>query len=389
VRSASAYEPLAGYFDAEIRKGRLPGAVLFVQRAGKVRCSEALGLARSDAGVPMAVDSLFRMWSLTKPMVCAGGMILVEEGRLALDDPVARYLPAFARMRVFTGSTTTGAPRLASPARGPMTIRDLMRHTSGLAYPAFTTNPELKRLYAAACLEPTELSSAEFVARLAEIPLAHEPGAAFAYGYSTDVLGCVIEQVSGVRLGEFLRKRLFEPLEMPDTGFHVAPGDEPRLAEPAPGSPTKVFDPRRPPAMDGGGGRAVSSARDVARFCKLLLDDGSGARILRRESVEQMAADQLQGRESDLDPGMLTLGSPGYSYGLGLGVRLARDEHAIVPGTAGELHWTGTYNNLLFIDRSRHLIGLFLSAGVGDFRHEHRRAFKRLVHEAETKPVVA
>lgn len=389
--SPGRLDRLTEYFKNEIAEKRVPGAVMLVARKGRIAYFEAMGTQDPATGRRMAKDSIFRVWSMTKPLVSVAAMMLVEEGKLSLGDPVSKYLPEFAKLEVSVEKIDPETRKTTYdnvPANRLITLHDLMRHTSGIPYDYLIANAAIRQAYEKAGLE--EITSAEFTTRIAKIPLVHQPGAAFQYGYSTDVLGRVIEVVSGMRLSEFLEKRIFVPLGMRDTVFHVMEASADRLAQPfdtVPGtkSPVKLFDPKGRRAMDRGGDGAVSTAGDYARFCQMLLNGGQldGLRLLSRTTVRFMTSDHLgTATVPALGPGDLTFQTPGYTIGLGFGVR--RDAGgASVPGSAGEFMWTGALNTLFFVDPKEELVGIFMSVGVGSaIRMSHRRNFRQLVYQA-------
>lgn len=391
--SSERLERVTNHFRKEIAEKRVPGVVMLVARKGRIAYFESLGVRDPATGAPMTKDSIFRVWSMTKPWVSVAAMMLVEEGKLSLGDPVSKYLPEFGKLEVSVerlDPETRKATYSNVPAKKPMTVHDLMRHTSGIPYSAQAGNAELSERFQKAGLDPLDLESAEFARRVAKLPLLNEPGAAFQYGYSTDILGRVVEMISGMRLSEFLQKRIFAPLAMRDSGFHVPDQAANRLAQPfekIPGTDiaVKIFDARRKPAMDGGGGNGVSTASDYARFCQMLLNGGQldGVRLVSRTTVRLMTADHLgPSMPSVSGPGELTFGTPGYTYGLGLGVR-RETGGATVPGSPGEFMWTGLLNTLFIIDPQEELVALFMSVGAGAaIRMNHRRTFRQLVYQA-------
>jgi CubicO group peptidase (beta-lactamase class C family) len=389
--SSARLRILTAYFANEIARGRVPGVVMLVARKGGVAYFETLGMRNPGTGAAMTGDSIFRIWSMTKPFVAVAAMMLVEEGKLSLNELVSKYLPEWKQFRVSIETLATDeADHSYIPPKRLPTINDLLRHTAGLPYAHLTRNAGFKGEWEKADLEPSRIDSAEFLRRVTKLPLASEPGTAFEYGHSTDVLGRVIEVVSGMRLSTFLDARVFRPLGMPDSGFHVPPEKKSRLAQPfdrVPGTDTAVppFDPGRKPAMDAGGGRGVSTATDYLRFCRMLLNKGEldGVRILMPETLDLMTTDHLGAEITwTVGPGDVTFGTPGYTYGLGFGLRRGADNTS-VPSAIGEYMWTGTANTAFFVYPREELIGIFLSAGVGlEIRMDHRRAFKTLVHEA-------
>nr|WP_276523135.1 serine hydrolase domain-containing protein [Paracoccus marcusii] len=287
-------------------------------------------------------DAIFRIYSMTKPLTSVAALILMEEGRLQLADQVHKFLPEFEGLEVSAGEDAGQGPE---PTDRPMTVQDLLRHTSGLAYGELTQNEAVKAAYAEAgafnpdgmAFDARGVSGDEQVSGLSRAPLARQPGTQWEYSLSTDVLGRVVEKVSGQRLGDFLEERVFGPLQMEDSGFHVPENAVTRLAEPFttdPGSqePLPMIDVSQPPANDSGGAGAVSSAGDYLRFAQMLASDGEldSVRILSPTTVRLMASDHLGEIDPGAGPGQLLMGSPGYTFGLGVMVR-ENDGIASVP----------------------------------------------------------
>ncbi len=367
--------PIEAVLAAEIDAGRLPGAVLHVMRDGHLIHRLALGRRDPASAGPMPDDAIFRIYSMTKPLVSVAILILMEEGRLHLADPLHAYLPAFAAMTVAT-------PAGPIPAARPIRLHDLMTHTSGLSYGPRTAAAPIP-------VNPRALAPADFIARLAATPLAHQPGTTWEYGFSTDVLGLVIEHITGMPLADFLYARLFAPLGMSGTGFHLT--DAHRLAEPftrdplsgaAWLDPSQTFDPAIPPLMASGGAGALSTASDYLRFARMLLAGGTldGARILSPATVRLMTADHLGTRIATPIPvGEAALQSPGYGFGLGVAVRLA-DGLASVPGSRGDYFWSGTAGTTFIIDPRERLAVVFMAQAPGEMRLRLRRLVRHLVY---------
>jgi CubicO group peptidase (beta-lactamase class C family) len=397
--STERLQRIAEIFQQEIDQGRLPGAVILVARRGEVAYFESFGFRDKDAGAPMTDDAVFRIYSMTKPLVSVAAMILMEEGKLQLADPVSKFLPEFAELQVSVpitdayGKVSYGLV----PAVRQMTVQDLLRHTAGLAYGELTGNAVVKDAYAEAGLfkpgglpfEARDIAPADEVVRLAKAPLIHQPGTVWEYSLASDLLGRVVEQASGMRLGDFLEQRLFAPLGMDDTGFAVPESDVARLAEPfetdpATGNPNLLIDVFAPPANDSGGAGAVSTASDYALFAQMLLNGGelNGARILSPTTVRLMASDHLGERiAAVVTPGELLLGTPGYTFGLGFAVREA-DGIAAVPGSAGEFMWAGYAGTYFWIDPEQELVGVLMTQAPGPSRAYYRRHIKQLVYQA-------
>jgi CubicO group peptidase (beta-lactamase class C family) len=381
---------------AESERGKFPGAVALVARKGRVAYFESFGFRDKAAGAPMTNDAIFRIYSMTKPLVSVAAMMLMEEGKLLLTDPVSRFLPPLARLQVSVpkADATFGRVTYALvPAEREMTVQDLLRHTSGLAYGEITVYGPVKEAYAKAGVfqaqgipfEARGLPPAQEVESLAKAPLAHQPGTVWEYSLATDVLGRVVEAASGMRLGQFLERRLFGPLKMVDAGFFVPQEKRGRLAQILPDNPTKVIDVSALPPNDSGGAGGVSTTMDYARFSQMLLNGGQldGVRVLSRTSVNLMTADHLVGIQAPFTPGMLLLGTPGYTFGLGFSVRQEAGV-AGVPGSAGEFMWGGFAGTYFWVDPKEELVGVLMTQAPSPERAYYRRLFKQLVYQAIT-----
>ena len=398
--SADKLERIRDVLKGEIDQGKLPGTVVMVARKGKLAYADAVGLQDKAAGKAMALDSVFRIYSMTKPLVSVAAMMLVEDGKLQLTDPVSKFLPAFKGQRVSVARADAEFARLTYTnvaADREMTVQDLLRHTSGLAYGEITQNAPIKDAYAKAGVylpgvrdyDSRDLTPAEQVDRLGAAPLAHQPGTVWEYSLASDVLGRVVEAASGRRLADFLDERLFKPLRMTDTAFHVSAGKTSRLAQPlatdhASGQPIKVIDVSAPPKNDSGGAGAVSTAADYLRFSQMLLNGGQleGVRVLSRTTVELMTSDHLGSRiAAPLTPGELLLGTPGYGFGLGFAVRLAPGI-AGVPGSAGEFMWAGYAGTYFWVDPKEQVTAVFMSQAPSPIRAYYRKLVKQLVYQA-------
>jgi CubicO group peptidase (beta-lactamase class C family) len=398
--SADKLERIRDVLKGEIDQGKLPGTVVMVARKGKLVYADAVGLQDKAAGKAMALDSVFRIYSMTKPLVSVAAMMLVEDGKLQLTDPVSKFLPAFKGQRVSVARADAEFARLTYTnvaAEREMTVQDLLRHTSGLAYGEITQNAPIKDAYAKAGVylpgvrdyDARDMTPAEQVDRLGAAPLAHQPGTVWEYSLASDVLGRVVEAASGRRLADFLDERVFKPLRMADTAFHVSAGKTSRLAQPlatdhASGQPIKVIDVSAPPKNDSGGAGAVSTAADYLRFSQMLLNGGQleGVRVLSRTTVELMTADHLGTRiAAPVTPGELLLGTPGYGFGLGFAVRLAPGI-AGVPGSAGEFMWAGYAGTYFWADPKEQITAVFMSQAPSPIRAYYRKLVKQLVYQA-------
>ena len=379
--SKDALGRLGATLDREIGEGRLPGAVALVTRGGRVGYFEAFGQRDPAAADPMGLDSIFRIYSMTKPIVSVAIMMMVEEGRIFLADPLSKYIPAFAGVKV--GVVRDGELALEAPNR-PITVQDLLRHTSGLCYDfTGTADHPVQKLYAAANLGRANQTNADQVDALAKLPLLNQPGSTWDYSRSTDVLGRIVEIVAGRTLGEELSARIFEPLGMKDTGFHVPHKQQHRIAEPFATdpdtqAPVKLLGVTRPAMFESGGGGLVSTAGDYARFCAMLAGHGALGkhRILARKTLELMTSDHLG---PHVKIGSDTL-PPGHGFGLGFAVRTAPGI-AVVPGSKGLFYWGGIAGTTFWIDPQEDMFALLMMQGPGQ-RDYYRMLFRTLVYAA-------
>jgi CubicO group peptidase (beta-lactamase class C family) len=362
----------------EIAAGRACGFSTLVARHGRVAYCERFGLLRPD-GPAMPADAIFRIYSMTKPIACVAAMTLVEEGRLLLTDPVAQYLPAFAEMKV--GVERGGALELV-PAKRPITIQDLMRHTSGLTY-GFAGVAAVQRLVAEADIVNASKPTAEQIDRLAALPLLRQPGEAWEYGLSTDVLGRVLEVVSGKSLGEFLADRVLRPLGMVDTAFYTPPAKRDRLAEPFSYDALRaahidLVEWSAPPPFELAGGGLVSTIGDYARFLAMVAGSGAldGARVLGPRTLAYMGSDHL-GPEIDRRSPFL---APGHGYGLGVAVRT---EAGVAPttGSIGEISWGGVSGVGFWVSPRDAVFAILMTHAPDHYRY-FRQVFRNVVNAA-------
>ena len=371
--------------DSESRK--IPGAVLLIARHGKIAYFESVGKRDPQAGTPMTKDSIFRIYSMTKPMASVAAMMLVEEGRMNLDDPVAKFIPQFAKMNVGVekADPAGGKPVLETvPARRPITIQDLLRHTSGITYGIFGDSL-VKKAYLEADLFGGDVSNAGFAEKIAALPLASQPGSTWDYSHSTDVLGRVVEVVAGKSLYEFMKQRLFDPLGMPDTSFYVTDAArQPRLAEPFPddrtiGTNAQFFDPRVALKWESAGGGGMSTATDYARFLQMMLNKGTldGKRYLGPKTVEYMTSDHLG---TAISPGSLYLPGPGYGFGLGFAVRRVAGESPY-PASAGDYFWGGAGGTYFWVDPKNDLFVVYMMQSPGK-RVFYRTLLRDMIYAA-------
>jgi CubicO group peptidase (beta-lactamase class C family) len=377
--SAFRLQKLSDAFKREVDKGTLPGATVMVARKGQIGWFDAIGRQSPADSRPMAHDTIFRIFSMTKPIVSVGIMMLVEDGQFLLSEPVAKFIPEFAKQKV--GVENHGKLELVDVQR-PMTVQDLLRHTSGITYD-HTGNGLVQQLYKESRLRSRKITNAEHAAMVAELPLICQPGAEWNYSRSTDILGRIIEVVSGKTLGAYLTERILAPLQMAETAFFTGEENAARLAEAFPTDPwsgekVQLFNMLDKPAMESGGGGLVSTTMDYARFCQMLLNKGSldGERIIGRKTLELMASDHLSPEvriRGDLVPA-------GHGFGLGFAVRR---QAGIAPflGSAGQFFWSGMAGTFFWIDPQEDLFAVFMMQGPGQ-RQYTRTLLRDLVYAA-------
>ena len=363
----------------QIDAGHLPGVTMAISRRGKLAYSKSLGALRPD-GPRMRPDAIFRIYSMTKPIVSTALMMLVEEGRVFVSEPLSKFIPEFADVKV--GVEAGGKLKLVAAER-PITLQDLLRHTSGLTY-AFTGESLVQKRYAKGPLADGDLDSAGVAAALAGLPLVAQPGAQWNYSHSTDVLGRVVELISGQSLGVHLQERIFGPLGMADTGFFAPEASHERLAEPFDSDPdtgaaVKLADKRAAPKFESGGGGLVSTIADYLRFMHLFYNGGAldGVRLLGRRTVAHMTSDHL-GPDIPINRNPLLL--PGHGFGLGFAVRMAPGM-APSAGTVGEYFWGGIAGTSFWIAPQEELAAIMLIQAPGQ-RDYYRQLFRNLVYAA-------
>ncbi|MEO6408695.1 MAG: serine hydrolase domain-containing protein [Burkholderiaceae bacterium] len=375
--AAAGFDPrgltrLRGAFVDRVDAGRIPGAVWLLGGDAvpdRVDCVGWQDAARTSA---LREDAIFRIHSMTKPIVSVAALALYEQGRLSLADPVARHLPEFADVRVGVDGSV--------PQR-PMTLHDLLRHTAGLTYEFLPPDPVRQR-YVDADLFSRQRSTAEFATRLAGLPLICSPGARWEYSRATDLLGRALEVIAGESLGIVLQKIVFDPLGMTDTGFFVSAERAGRVAQafatdPDTGAAVKLFDPLEEPRFESAGGGLVSTVRDYGRFVRCLAGGGSldGVRLLGRKTVDWMASDHLGAISHDG-----TILPPGYGFGLGVAVRTAAGL-ATDPGSVGSYGWSGAAGSIFVVDPTERVYALLMVQAPGQMA-ELWDLFRSLVYAA-------
>src|SRR3984957_7783711 len=377
--SSVRLQRMSDAFKRDIDKGIIPGVTVMVARRGQIGWFEALGEQNPAASAPAAQNSIYRIFSMTKPIVSVGIMMLLEEGRFLLNDAIAKYIPEFADQKV--GVENNGKLDLVPLAR-PITIQDLLRHTSGITYD-HTGNSMVQQQYQQSRLRSRKISNAEHATLVAGLPLLCQPGAEWNYSRSTDILGRIIEVVSGKSLSAFLTERILAPLQMAETAFHTGAENADRLAEPFAADPwsgekVQLFNMLEQPVMESGGGGLVSTTMDYARFCQMLLNGGvlDGVRIIGRKTLQLMASDHLGPKvkiESPLMPA-------GHGFGLGFAVR-TDPGMASFPGSVGQFFWSGIAGTFFWIDPKEDLFAVLMSQGPGQ-REYFRTLVRSLVYAA-------
>lgn len=375
--SADRLQRISSALRSEVARGTIPGAVVAVARRGRVVFHEGCGFLDPAAGIPMPKDAIFPIASLTKPLTAVGALMLVETGRLLLEDPVDRYLPQLGARRV-------AAPAGTEAARRPPTIQDLMRHTAGLPF-GTVGGTDLERQYFA--LTASDRTAAEFLAQLASLPLCHQPGTRWDYGLGFDVLGTIMESLVGRRLGDYQSEHLFGPLGMVDTAYFVPPAKAARFArplarDPVTGEATNSRLRNAAPLRDCGGNHCYSTAMDYLRFAEMLRQQGSlhGRRYLGRKTVEFMTSDQMT---SDIDLGRLWSRGNLQGYGFGLGVAVRRPiVGSGMLGSPGDFNWGGGSGSFFWVDPREELSVVFMAAAAGEVRNRLRQLITATVLQA-------
>jgi len=379
-----------------IEPGRFPGALTLVWRRGETAHFSAIGMADVERKKPVKEDTIFRIYSMTKPITSVATMMLVEQGLIALDDPVHRYIPEWKDLGVYAGGFMETF-RTKRPDR-PMLIVDLMRHTSGLTY-GFQQTTNVDAAYRKLKIGEIEKHGTleEMVQKLAKLPLEFSPGSAWNYSVSTDVLGYIVAKVSGQKFEDYLRTKIFKPLGMADTDFHVHAGKESRFAACYAATPKGGMDLQddptkspylEPPALVSGGGGLVSTASDYLKFCRMLINGGTfeGTQILSPKTIELMTQNHLPDGK-DLPALSRSLFSEatynGIGFGLGFSVTLDPAK-TLIPGSVGEFSWGGAATTSFWIDPKEDLIAIFMTQVLPSSAYPIRRELRTLVYSAFT-----
>jgi CubicO group peptidase (beta-lactamase class C family) len=355
--SSEALARIRSYMRHEVAARNIPGAVLLIQQHGRPVLFEVFGVRDIDSQRPMTTDTIFRLYSLSKAVTSAAAMMLVDDGRLSLDDPLSKYIPAFANAKVAVERNDGNGNTVLvyEPLARPITIKDLLRHTSGLTYGFYGDSP-VRKIYAASGLFERDFDNALFAERIAKLPLAEQPGTVWDYGHSTDVLGRVVEVVSGQSLFQFEKQRLLDPLGMNETAFYLADDTKrSRVAEPLPADRFRapvagLDDPILPRRWESGGAGMIGTIGDYARFAQMMLNGGTldGRRYLKGETVALMTSDQI-GPETKIARDQFYF--PGENSGFGLGFAVRTSVPAQTPSwPTGEYRWGGAGGAFFFID---------------------------------------
>jgi CubicO group peptidase (beta-lactamase class C family) len=390
--SGERLERLARRMRQGVEKGELPGAVVLIGRRGLIAYQEAFGLRDPATKAPMTRDAIFRIASMTKPFTSLAIMMLAEEGRLSVADAAEKYLPEFKDLKVGVLKTGPDGKQqvMLEPQRRPMTIHDLLRHTSGLATRAEGGNP-LKQAYVDARTNDRDQTNAELVTKLSRLALVHQPGTTWEYGVSTDVLGRIVEVVSGMPLDRFFDERIIKPLKLVDTGFSVPAEKGGRGARPQREGP-KGEVPNIPPVTadfkwKSGGGGMVSTAADYARFCQFLLNGGEldGVRLVSRKTIELMTSDHLppgtrMGPDMARFEALLPSREVGQGFGLGFAVRNEAGMNPL-PGSPGDFYWGGAYGTYFWVDPAEGMFAILMMQSP-QARLPYRYLMRQLVYQA-------
>jgi len=377
------------YLREQIANGKIPGAIVLIRQHDKPVYHEFFGVRDVATKLPMTDDTIFRLFSMTKPITSVAAMMLVDKGKLRLDDPVAKYIPSFSAAKVGVERKAANGDRTLDlvPANRPITIVDLMTHTSGITY-GFYGESMVRQLYRDAKIYDGDFDNAEFAERIARLPLAVQPGTEWDYGHSTDILGRIIEIVSGKPLLQFEKDNLLGPLGMTDTSFFVSdPAKYKMIAQPMPDdSAFKVGferNPEVPRKWESGGGGMLSTMADYARFLQMLLNGGSfdGKQYLSPKAFALMASDHI-GSGSGVGRDFFYFPGDGFGYGLGFGVRTdPGNAKPPPPGSLGELKWDGASGCYFVIDRKQDMFFVLMEQTPSE-RGRIQAAVKKLIYEA-------
>jgi CubicO group peptidase (beta-lactamase class C family) len=388
--SIDRLQRISAWLKREIDESKLPGAVVLVGRHGRIVYQDSLGMLDRDRGVAMRPDAIFRIASMTKPVVSVAAMMLVEQGRLKLADPVSLYLPELKDMKVAKDPTFKATE--TEPARRPITVHDLLRHSSGLTYWFIGQKGPIQTRYQDDDIDGLHgMDAGQMLGKLAAIPLLFHPGTTFNYSVSTDVLGHVLERVTGKGLDRILDEMIFTAIGMKDTAFFVASEKRDRLAQPLASDPDpwifKWLDVSRPPTRFSGGAGLASTTGDYYRFLQMVANGGAldGVRLLSPKTIRYMISDHLGiGLGGPIGKGPVYLPGDGYGFGLGFAVRLTDGVSGLI-GSQGDAHWGGIAGTAFWIDPKEGLVAVLM---VQAPRHRlyNRTVLRSFVYGAVTQP---
>jgi CubicO group peptidase (beta-lactamase class C family) len=382
-------DKLGDYLRDQIAQGKIPGAIVLIQQHGKPVYHEFLGVQDVVSKQPMTDQTIFRLFSMTKAITNVAAMIMLDEGKFSLDDPVSKYIPSFANVKVGVEKTNEDGSKtldLVAPRRPP-TVLDLMRHTSGVTY-GFYGDSLVRKAYAAANIYGGDFDLAEFAERIAKLPLEHQPGTLWDYGHSTDILARVMEVASGKSLLEVEREKLLDPLGMNDTRFFVTdPAKQRLMAQPVPNDSDfrvgRDNNPTIPKKWESASGGMVSTMADFARFAQMLLDGGKfgGKTLLSERGFKMLSTDQI-GPGAGIARDFFYFPGDGFGFGLGLAVRTdPGNARPPPPGSLGELKWDGASGCYFVIDRKQDMFFVLLEQTPSE-RQKIQPAVKKLIYEA-------
>lgn len=386
--STDRLERVRPVMQAYVDQKKLPGVITLVSRRGKVVHFERFGLMDIEANKPMQADTIFRIYSMTKPITCVAMMMLYEEGRFQLDDPISKFIPAFADVKVF-GKTNDGKIKLSDLER-EITIRDLMTHTSGLTYGSFEASP-VAAMYQEAGLFNRARTLQENVQELVKLPLVNQPGTVWRYSVSTDVLGHLVELIADMPFDAFLEQRIFAPLHMTDSGFYVPKEKIDRFAalySPADNGRLELTDPpatgeySKPPSLFSGGGGLVSTITDYVQFAQMVLNGGEldGTRLLGRKTIEFMTTNHIPDQLMPLQIAHDWV-LHGYGYGLGFGVIMNVAQSQVL-GSSNISGWGGAASTHFWIDPKEELLGIIMTQLSPIYYYPIEQQFKVLIYQA-------
>ncbi len=383
--SASGLQRIDRFIADEIAKERIPGAVVAIAREGRLVYYKAMGFQDKQKAIPMRIDTIFQLASMTKPMVVVGALTLLEEGKLPLTSPLSTYYPQFASMQV--GIVDASGQIRLETAKRPIIIQDLMRHTSGITYGGRGSTPVHKLWPAGSAVAAYGGTTDQFMETISKLPLLYQPGTTWDYSLSIDALGAVIEKVTGKSLGAALEERVWSKVGMPDTAFNTLSDKSVRIAQPLPndpltGKPQSIRLIREQPKFECGGACAFATAGDYLRFGQMLLNGGviDGRRVLSPKTVRLMTSDHL-GKDIKNNVAGTEAGRAGYGFGLGVAVRLEPGV-AATNGSVGDYTWNGAFGTSYWADPREQLVVVTMTAGPGEIRKYYREQMAALVYGA-------